>query len=111
MYQSCPVNRSAWRGFVDYGPECTELADGVDERPEVDRLYDVGVRAELVAANQILFFARGGEHHDGNGLQRLVGLQRAKHVEAVDLRHLQIQQEYRRVPRRPAGIAVAAVQV
>ena len=88
-----------------------QLANGVDERAEVDRFHDVGVRAELVAADQILFFARRGEHDDRNRLQRVVGLQCPEHVEAIDLGHFQIQQQHRRISGRPVGVRVAPVEV
>src|SRR5688500_6547680 len=101
------ANRSARRRLVDDGPERAELADSIDEGAKIDRLHHIGIGAELVAADEILFLARGGEHYDGNGLQRFIRLQRTKHVETIELRHLQIEQKHRRVTRRPLGVTVA----
>ncbi len=83
----------------------------VDERPEVDRLHDVRVRAQLVAADKVLLFARRREHDDRDRLERFVGLQRAEHIEAVDLRHLEIQQQDRWIAFGPIRILVPAIQI
>ena len=41
----------------------------------------------------------------------LVGLERAQHVEAIDLRHFEIQQQHRRIPGRPIGVRIAPVEI
>ena len=105
------LKRSAWWGFVHNGPKRAELADGVDEGAKVDRLHDVRIRAELVAADQILFLARRCQHDDGDRLQRIVRFQGAQHVETVDFRHLQIQEENSWVPGCAARVRIAPVQI
>src|SRR5438105_12056017 len=61
---------SLGRRLVDEGPEPAERLDCLDELVKADRLDDVGVHAELIAPHQVLFFARRGQHHHGNLLQR-----------------------------------------
>src|SRR5688572_13476750 len=101
-------NRSARRRLVDDGPERTELTDSINEGAKVHRLHHIGICSELVAADEILLFARRGEHHDRNGLERLVRLQRTEHVQPIELWHLQIEQQYRGIARRPRGVTVAS---
>jgi hypothetical protein len=97
--------------LVDYRPERAKLPDGVDERWKVDRLYDIGIDAKLVAPNQILFLSRRREHDDRDGFQIIVCLQRTKHIQAIEFGHLQIQQEHGRVACRARRELIPAIEV
>ena len=94
---------AALRHFVDDRPERAHLLHGVDEILKFQRLDDIGIDAELVAADQILLLARGGHHHDGNHLERRVALDLTQHLEPVDLGELQVEEEQ-------GGLIVRAVR-
>ena len=83
---------------------CHELA-------ELHRLHDVGIDAELVELDQVRRLARGGQHHDRNRAAVVVGLDGLQHLEAVDLRHLDVEQDHDRVAARARSKCAPAVQV
>ena len=75
------------------------------EGGEIERLADVGVDAELVALHHVSFFARGGQHHDGYHLGPLVRLYPAKHLQAIHLGKLQVEQyDFRSVVDAPTHV-------
>src|SRR5207302_414787 len=51
------------RQLVEDGPERSELLDRLHELAELHRLDDVGVHAQLVAAQQVDLLAGRGQHH------------------------------------------------
>ncbi len=57
---------AAMRGgfLLRHLPEHAQILNGFEERVEVHRLDDERIHAQLVAADQVAFLARGGEHHD-----------------------------------------------
>jgi hypothetical protein len=99
------------RRFVDHGPERAELPHRIDERVEVNGLHDVGVRTELVAADQVLLFARRRQHDDRYRLEHVIRFQRAQHVQSVHFGHLEIQEKHCGISWRPVRKRVASVQV
>src|SRR5690606_40331625 len=52
------------RHLVQHRPEGAELPQRIHEIPELDRLDDVRVDAEIVAGDDVGLLSRGGEHHD-----------------------------------------------
>src|ERR1700693_4026712 len=97
--------------LVKENPEEADLPDGIDELLEADRLDDVGVDAEPVAFDEVPLLPRGRQHDDGEVSQRLVGLDPAQYLQAVHPRHLQVEQEDRRIPRGALRAAAAPEQV
>ncbi len=74
--------------MVDDGPEESEAFYFIDKLVECDGLGDVGIDAEFVAAKQIAFFLRSGEHDDGNLLHLGVGLEFFEDFHSIDLGQL-----------------------
>src|SRR5690606_25041085 len=64
----------------DRDEEVVDLADDLDEALEVHRLGDVGVRVEVVAAQDVLLRVGGREDDDGDAAQLGVGLELAEHL-------------------------------
>src|SRR5207237_1243897 len=87
---SRPGGLGRWR--VEDEPVDPELAHGLDELAEVDRLADVAVRAQAVAGDDVLLFAGRGEDHDRQQARAGVGPDAPQHLEAVDLGELQVEQ-------------------
>ena len=57
-------------GKLDHGhEEVIDLADHVQEALKIDRLGDVGVGVQVVAAQDVLFGIGGGQHDDRDALQ------------------------------------------
>jgi hypothetical protein len=79
--------------FVDDGPEAADLADGIEELSEIDRFDDVSVDAELVAADEVLFFAGAGEDDDRDMFESGVGFHVAEYFEAVHFGHFEVEQD------------------
>src|SRR3989442_1183482 len=71
----------------------SRLPDGLGELGEIDRLADVAVGAEAVAAHDVLFFIGRGQHDDRHEPGAIVGPQSSQHLETVELRQFQIQQD------------------
>ena len=101
----------ARRRLVEDGPEDAEVLDRLEELLEADRLDDVGVHAELVAPHQIALLARGGQHDDRDVPGRGVALDLGQHLEPVDLRQLEVEQDHRRIARRRDRVGPAREQV
>jgi len=54
------------RRFIMDCPESAQLPDDIEEGLEIDGFHDVGINTQAVAFHHVRFFARRGEHHDGN---------------------------------------------
>lgn len=52
--------------LIDHRPEESELADGLDELVEIDRLDNVGIHTQAVTLDQVLLLPGGGEHDNGD---------------------------------------------
>jgi hypothetical protein len=81
------------RGFVDDGPKYGKIFDGLGKFFEADGFDDVSVSAEFVAFNEILFFAGRSDHHDRDHAQVGVRFDAAKHLQPVDFRELEIEED------------------
>ena len=88
-----PRGRRRRRAFVEEQPVEPKLADGVDEFREIDGLAHVTVGAEAVALEAIPFLIGGGENDHGEELGLRSGTQTTQHLEAIDLRQLQIEND------------------
>src|SRR5947209_19310429 len=76
---------------------------------EVHGLADVAVRAEVVAPDHVLFFARRGEDDDRQPPGALVLAYPLQDLEAIHFGELQVQQDdLRRRRRVPAGARARA---
>ena len=75
----------AGSGQLDEGQEeVVDLPDRRHEVLEVHRLAHVRVRVQLVAAQDVLFGLRGGQHDHGDDGELRVLLQLGEHLEAAD---------------------------
>src|SRR5207249_9991691 len=88
-----PSGRLVWGRLVQDQPVEAQLADRFGEFREVDRLTHVAVRAEAVAADEIaLLLGRREDHHREQSGTR-IGTQAAQHLEPVDARELEVEQD------------------
>ncbi len=78
---------------TDLNEELVDLAHRAHELVEVHRLGDVGVGVQLVAAQDVLFGRRGGQHHDRDEAQIGVGLDLLQQLPAVVLGQVEVQQD------------------
>ena len=79
-------NSAAWsrlRQAHHRDEELVDLADHLDEPLEVDRLGDVGVGVQVVAAQDVLLGLGRGEHHHRDAAQVVVGLDLGQHLPPV----------------------------
>src|SRR5207248_9433817 len=90
----CARLRQPW-WLVEEHPVQAQLADGLGELLEVDRLDDVAVDAQLVTLHDVALFAGGGEHDHREGPRLWIGLDAAQHLHAIDQRQLEIEQDHR----------------
>lgn len=79
------------RGFVDPAPEESDLLEGICELAEIDGFDHVGVDAELVTADDVLFLAGGREHDDRDAAQLGIAFEASQDVDAVYFGHFEIQ--------------------
>nr|GFD55161.1 hypothetical protein [Tanacetum cinerariifolium] len=74
-----------------------ELADSLSEALIIDRLGDVDVAAEVVAALDLHLVVGGGQHHHRGPLQRAaLGLDPGEDVGAAHVGQVEIEQHQRR---------------
>jgi len=100
------------RAFVEEQPVKTELAYGVDEFGEIDGLAHVTIGAQAVALEAIPFLIGGGENDHGEELGLGSGTQTAQHLQAIDLRQLQIENDDLRDDGRVAvGVGAGGEQI
>ena len=87
------------------------MFDGVDELLEIDGFNDVGVDAKFVAFDEVLLFAGGSKHDDGDGLEAVIGLDLAQHLHAVHLGHFEVEKDDGGISFRPGAVAAATIEV
>src|SRR5947207_1377965 len=104
----CIYSMAIGRQRHDGEPEDIDRAHHHDELLEVDRLGHIAVGVQVVGAQHVFFRLRGGEHHHGNALQRLVGLDVLQHLAAVLLRQVEVEQDD--VRARRVRVLAAAVE-
>lgn len=80
------------RGLVDGEPEPADLGHLLSEIVEVHRAGDEPVGAAAVALQPVLGLAGRGEHDDGDVAGRRVLADPVEHLEPVQARKLEIQQ-------------------
>ena len=95
------VSEVAWQSD-DLDEEVVDLADRGDELVQVHRLGDIGVRVELVAAQDVLLGRGGGEDYDGDVGQVRVGLDLLQDLTAVVLGEVEVEED-QVGPRRAEG--------
>src|SRR4029077_17118763 len=82
------------RLLVQEHPVQSHLGDGPGERLEIHRLDDVAVGTQSVRRRDIGFLVGRREYDDRQRLGPLIGPEPPQNLEAVDLRELQIQEDY-----------------
>src|SRR5690606_24089847 len=97
-------------GRVDDRPELAQGLDRTEELVDVHRLDHVGIHAQVPAAGQVAFLARGRQDHHRQAAELLVGADVLQHFQPVHARHLDVQQQDRRLLVRTVGEAAAALQ-
>jgi len=80
------------RRFVQDEPVEAKLAGGLHELGEVDGLAYEAVRSEVVARHSVPFFAARRENDDRKPSGSSVRSQAVEHLQAVELRKLQIEE-------------------
>jgi hypothetical protein len=85
------------RGLVEECPEDTKILNSLEEFREFNRLDDKCVHTQFVAANQVLFLARGRQHHDGDMPQHIIALDPLQNLKPVDFREFQVKKDYSRI--------------
>src|SRR3989454_2773040 len=83
------------RRLVEQQPVHPQLADGIREGAEFDRLSHVAVGADLVAPEHVFILARRGQHHHGNQFRPGIGAQLLQYLEAAQFRQFQIEENDR----------------
>ena len=83
--------------------EVVDLADDLDELVEVDGLGDERVGMEVVAAEDVLFGLRRGQHDDGDLPQLRVGLDDREQLAAVEAGQVEVEQDQIRPPDASAN--------
>src|ERR1051325_6707874 len=71
-----------------------QLAHGLGELIEVDRLANIAVDAVLVCGSQIPFFRRGRENDDGQRPGSLVSAYNFQDLDTVDFRKIDIEENH-----------------
>src|SRR4051794_24682824 len=84
--------------MVHFGPIPARMRHHGGKAFGVDGLHEIAVRAEVIAFLNVPRFLRRREHDDGNYTRRLVALEPPQHVEAVQARHLHVEQDQARMP-------------
>src|SRR5262245_16987750 len=56
---------SAWWSLIQNKPVQPQLTDGSNKLIKIHRFLNIGIRAEAVAIQAVLFLLRGGEDHNG----------------------------------------------
>ena len=84
---------SVW-GLIEHQPIHANLAHGDGELIKVDWLDDVAVHAQLIATLNIWFLARRSQDHCGNVPRAIVAFKASQHLNSVDQRQFQVQQDH-----------------
>ena len=92
-------------------PKSAKLFHCFDERMKIHRFNNVGIDAQAVTANDVLLLSRRREHDDRGRPEPVIALDRSQYFEAVDLRHLEVQQDKNWISRRASGEPAAAIQI
>src|SRR6185436_13853485 len=75
-------------------PVESHVGDRAGKCLEIDRFDDVAVGTQAVRPRDVGLLARRGEHDNRNALGPSLLLEAAQHLEAVDLRELQVEQDH-----------------
>src|SRR5215213_4396447 len=107
------VSAPASVGKLDeFDPVVPERLHQLHQTLEGDGLGDVGARAQVVAAEDVLLCLRRGHHHHRDAAQLRVGLDGAQGLAAVHPRHVQVEQDEARTGGRlRIGVAALPPQV
>src|SRR6185295_6821847 len=92
------------RQAVDQHPVASRLGDLVDKARKIDRLDDVAVYAKRIAGDDVALLGTRCQHHHRDRPGRLVRLDLAQYLDAVDFGHLEIEQHELRRPFGPLRI-------
>src|SRR5208283_4616909 len=103
------ASRSTSDGELDEGhEERVDLPDGVHEVLEVDGLADERVGVQRVAAHDVLFGPRRGQHDHRDHQQLVVLLQLGQHLQATAPWQVDVEQDESRARR--VGVGAAPMQ-
>ncbi len=93
--------------------EQAQPIDGLDERLVVHGLGDVDAASQLVAALNFARIVGRGQHDDGDQRRLRIGLELTQHLDAVNPRHLDVEQQEHRTGGvfRPAYGSLALDEV
>src|SRR5262249_28662629 len=110
------VTRSASAGrrrrLVEEDPVESHLLHGVAELLEIHGLHDIAVDPQPIAFDEVALLARGGDHDHGDHAGRGIRFDAPQHLEPVDLRQLEVQEDHLRpVVLLAARVGAAAEDV
>src|SRR5690606_24723363 len=91
--------RPSLRVLVELDPVARGLGEPAARLAAVGALHEIAVGAELVAAAHVLGALGRGDHHHRDVARVAGAAELAQHLEAVDLRHAQIEEDHGRVQR------------
>ena len=92
--------RGCLRQGHQHQPERFNGMDDVQELLEIHRLGNVTVGVVFVGLEHVLLGAGSGQHHHGNGLETVVGLDFGQDFAAILARKIQVQQNQVRARRQ-----------
>jgi hypothetical protein len=84
--------------LVQRKPKHSDYFDCVYELVKVERLDNVCIDPKRIASLEISILPRGGHHHDWDVLEPRFTLELSQYFQSVQTWHLEIQQDYCRVP-------------
>src|SRR2546423_887988 len=91
-------------------PVHAEVARRFLELVEINRLDDVAVHAQPVTLDQVPLLPRGSQHHDRDGPGAFVRLDTAEHLQAIDQRQLDVEQDDVRVISNRSVLVAAGTE-
>src|SRR5262245_51041042 len=103
------LDLAVWRARVLHQgqKEVPDPPDRVGETLGVERLDDVGVRVQLVAASDVRIRRRGCEHDHGDGVQVRVGFELPENLQAAAAGQVEVEQDQGGPCHRCEGVGVA----
>src|ERR1700744_18317 len=88
----------AWKPH-DLDEKLVDLTDDIHEFLKADRLGDIGVGVQSVAAQDVFLGGRGSQHNDGDMTQVRIGFDLFQQLATVILRQVQVEQDQVRLRR------------
>src|SRR5215470_327595 len=114
-YQTAIVDRRPSRDLrrwvIADQPEPTDPDDDLGQVMEVDWLDHVGVGAAIVTGQYVELVCGRGQDDHRQALEQLIALEVAEDLQAIELGHLEIEEDERRIAGEAFCIPAAAVEV